>query len=68
MLILTRVLKTHGFMGMGSVRTNPYPHIPVGFPFEPINKPIGKKIAQTHTMIEQKPTTGFRVACTHCHL
>jgi hypothetical protein len=25
MLILGRVLKTHGFAGMGSGRTNPYP-------------------------------------------
>jgi hypothetical protein len=25
MLILMRVLKTHGFAGMGSGRTNPYP-------------------------------------------
>jgi hypothetical protein len=43
MLILRRVLKTHGFAGMGSGRTNPA-HVPVGFPFEPINKPMGREI------------------------
>ena len=43
MLILRRVLKTHGFAGMGSGRTNPCPRT-VGFPFEPINKPMGREI------------------------
>jgi hypothetical protein len=49
------------------VEEQTHTHVPVGFPFEPINKPMGKKLTQIHTLIEQKPN-GFRVAGTHCHL
>jgi hypothetical protein len=43
MLILRRVLKTHGFAGR-VVEEQTHVHIPVGFPFEPINKPMGREI------------------------
>ena len=43
MLILRRVLKPHGFAGM-VVEEQTHAHVPVGFPFEPINKPMGREI------------------------
>jgi hypothetical protein len=43
MLILRRVLKTHGFVGMGSGRTNSCPRTR-WVPFKPINKPMGLEI------------------------
>jgi hypothetical protein len=39
----------------------------LGFYLNPLTNPWVKKLTQTHTLIEQKPT-GFRVAGTHCHL
>jgi hypothetical protein len=41
--------------------------VPVGFPFEPINKPMGREIDPNPYPNRAKPT-GFRVAVTHCHL
>jgi hypothetical protein len=43
MLILRRILKTHGFAGMDSGRTNSFPRTR-WVPFELINKPMGREI------------------------
>jgi hypothetical protein len=43
-------------------------HVPVGFPFKPINKLMGTKIDSNPYPNRVKPPTGFRVAGTHCHL
>jgi hypothetical protein len=34
------------------VEEQTHTHVPVGFPFEPINKPMVEKLTQTHTLIE----------------
>jgi hypothetical protein len=36
------------------VKEQTHAHILVGFLFKPINKPIDKKLAQTHVLIKQK--------------
>jgi hypothetical protein len=43
MLILRRVLKTMG-LRVWVVEEQTHAHVPVGFPFEPINKPMGREI------------------------
>jgi hypothetical protein len=42
-------------------------HVPVGFPFEPINKPMGREIDPNPYPNREKPTR-FRVVGTYCHL
>jgi hypothetical protein len=50
-----------------AVEEQMHAHVPVGFPFEPINKSMGREIGLNPYLIEEK-STGFRVAGTHCHL
>jgi hypothetical protein len=64
MLILRRVLKTHGFAGMSSGRTN-LCQVSVEFLFEPINKSMGRKI---DLYPNREKSIEFWVAGTHCHL
>jgi hypothetical protein len=66
MLILRRVLKTHGFAGM-VVEEQIHAHVPVGFSFEPINKPMGREI-NPNSYPNREKSTGFQVAGTNCHL
>ena len=49
------------------VEEQTHAHVPVGFLFEHINKPMGREICPNPYPNRAK-TTGFRVAGTHCHL
>jgi hypothetical protein len=49
------------------VEEQTHAHVPVGFPFEPVNKPMGTEINSNSYPNREKPTV-FRVAGSHCHL
>jgi hypothetical protein len=49
------------------VEEQTHAHVPVGFSFEPINKPMGREI-DSNSYPNREKHTGFRVAGTHCHL
>jgi hypothetical protein len=49
------------------VEEQTHAHVPVGFPFEPINKPMCREI-DSNPYPNREKTTEFRVAGTHCHL